>query len=533
MDKYKVTHRLLKQSIKSLVNRQLTSNNPIYRSISALPLGNGGRNPQLYRSFGSLATKVERNPSFSSLNSDDLSYFKGVLGEKNVVQDEDRLETANIDWMHKYKGSSKLLLLPRNTEEVSKILEYCNSRRLAVVPQGGNTGLVGGSVPVFDEVIINAGSMNKIIAFDKVSGILVCEAGCILENLISYLDNQGFIMPLDLGAKGSCQIGGNVSTNAGGLRFVRYGSLHGNVLGLEAVLANGDVLDMLGTLRKDNTGYDLKHLFIGSEGSLGIVTKVSILTPPKLSSVNIAFLACEDYLSCQKLLSEAKRKLGEILSAFEFLDSHAMDLVLNHLEGVRNPLPSAVHNFYVLIETTGSDESYDKEKLEAFLLHSMESGLISDGVLAQDINQASSFWRIREGVPEALMRAGPVYKYDLSIPVEKMYSLVEEMRLRLGQSANVVGYGHLGDGNLHLNISAPRYDDTILAQIEPYVYEWTSKHRGSISAEHGLGLMKANEIFYSKSHETVQLMASIKKLLDPNGILNPYKVLPQSLCSYS
>lgn len=533
MDKYKVTHRLLKQSIKSLVNRQLTSNNPIYRSISALPLGSGGRNPQPYRSFGSLATKVERNPSFSSLNSDDVSYFKGVLGENNVVQDEDRLETANIDWMHKYKGSSKLLLLPRNTEEVSKILEYCNSRRLAVVPQGGNTGLVGGSVPVFDEVIINAASMNKIIAFDKVSGILVCEAGCILENLISYLDNQGFIMPLDLGAKGSCQIGGNVSTNAGGLRLVRYGSLHGNVLGLEAVLANGDVLDMLGTLRKDNTGYDLKHLFIGSEGSLGIVTKVSILTPPKLSSVNIAFLACEDYLSCQKLLSEAKRKLGEILSAFEFLDSHAMDLVLNHLEGVRNPLPSAVHNFYVLIETTGSDESYDKEKLEAFLLHSMESGLISDGVLAQDINQASSFWRIREGVPEALMRAGPVYKYDLSIPVEKMYSLVEEMRLRLGQSANVVGYGHLGDGNLHLNVSALRYDDTILAQIEPYVYEWTSKHRGSISAEHGLGLMKANEIFYSKSHETVQLMASIKKLLDPHGILNPYKVLPHSLCSYS
>ncbi|KAJ6678699.1 D-2-HYDROXYGLUTARATE DEHYDROGENASE MITOCHONDRIAL [Salix viminalis] len=533
MDKYKVTHRLLRQSIKSLVNRQLTSNNPIYRFISALPLGNGGRNPQLYRSFGSLATKVERNPSFSSLNSDDLSYFKGVLGEKNVVQDEDRLETANIDWMHKYKGFSKLLLLPRNTEEVSKILEYCNSRRLAVVPQGGNTGLVGGSVPVFDEVIINVGSMNKIIAFDKVSGILVCEAGCILENLISYLDNQGFVMPLDLGAKGSCQIGGNVSTNAGGLRFVRYGSLHGNVLGLEAVLANGDVLDMLGTLRKDNTGYDLKHLFIGSEGSLGIVTKVSILTPPKLSSVNIAFLACEDYLSCQKLLSEAKRKLGEILSAFEFLDSHAMDLVLNHLEGVRNPLSSAVHNFYLLIETTGSDESYDKEKLEAFLLHSMESGLISDGVLAQDINQASSFWRIREGVPEALMRAGPVYKYDLSLPVEKMYSLVEEMRARLGQSANVVGYGHLGDGNLHLNVSAPRYDDTILAQIEPYVYEWTSKHRGSISAEHGLGLMKANEIFYSKSHGTVQLMASIKKLLDPNGILNPYKVLPRSLLSYS
>ncbi|KAK4585190.1 hypothetical protein RGQ29_022736 [Quercus rubra] len=416
---------------------------------------------------------------------------------------------------------------------VSEVLKYCNSRRLAVVPQGGNTGLVGGSVPVFDEVIINVGSMKQVISFDKVSGVLVCEAGCILENLVSFLDNQGFIMPLDLGAKGSCQIGGNVSTNAGGLRLVRYGSLHGTVLGIEAVLANGDVLDMLGTLRKDNTGYDLKHLFIGSEGSLGIVTKISILTPPKLSSVNLAFLACKDYSSCQKLLFEAKRYLGEILSAFEFLDNESLNLALNHLEGVRNPLPPAMHNFYVLIETTGSDESYDKEKLEAFLLRSMEGGLISDGVIAQDINQASSFWHIREGVPEALMKAGAVYKYDLSLPVETMYNLVEEMRTKLGNSAKVIGYGHLGDGNLHLNISTPQYDDAILAQIEPFVYEWTSKQRGSISAEHGLGLMKANKIFYSKSHETVQLMASIKKLMDPHGILNPYKVLPHSIVSYS
>ncbi|KAM7520138.1 hypothetical protein LguiB_019100 [Lonicera macranthoides] len=396
--------------------------------------------------FASLTTKIQRNPLFSTINSDDISHFKKILGEKNVIQEEEKLDTANTDWMRKYKGSSKLMLQPRSTEEVSQILKYCNSRCLAVVPQGGNTGLVGGSVPVFDEVIINTGSMNSIISFDKVSGILVCEAGCILENLISFLDSRGFIMPLDLGAKGSCQIGGNVSTNAGGLRLVRYGSLHGTVLGLEAVLANGTVLDMLGTLRKDNTGYDLKHLFIGSEGSLGIISKVSILTPPKLSSVNLAFLACKDYFSCQKLLLEAKRRLGEILSAFEFLDSHALDLVLKHLDGVRNPLPPSMHNFYVLIETTGSDESSDKQKLEAFLIHSMEGGLISDGAIAQDISQASSFWHIREdmghsgtgmgqrnmGVPEALMKAGAVYKYDLSLPVEKMYDLVEEMRIRLG-----------------------------------------------------------------------------------------------------
>uniref|UniRef100_A0A7C9F3D8 FAD-binding PCMH-type domain-containing protein n=2 Tax=Opuntia streptacantha TaxID=393608 RepID=A0A7C9F3D8_OPUST len=412
------------------------------------------------RFYGSTATLIQRSPLFSEVNSDDVSYFKSVLGENNVIQDEDRLQPANTDWMHKYKGSSKLLLLPRSTEEVSHVMRYCNSRHLAVVPQGGNTGLVGGSVPVFDEVIINMSLMNKIISLDKVSGILVCEAGCILENLESFLDDEGFVMPLDLGAKGSCQIGGNVSTNAGGLRLVRYGSLHGNVLGLEVVLANGTVMDMLGTLRKDNTGYDLKHLFIGSEGSLGVVTKVSILTPTKLSATNVAFLACNDYLSCQRLLLEAKRKLGEVLSAFEFLDNHAMDVVLNKLEGARNPLPG-MYNFYVLIETTGSDESYDREKLEKFLFGLMEGGLVSDGVIAQDINQVSSFWRIREGIPEALMKSGAVYKYDLSLPLEKMYDLVEEMRTQLGHPANVVGYGHLGDGNLHLNITYPQYDDAV------------------------------------------------------------------------
>ncbi|VAH51882.1 unnamed protein product [Triticum turgidum subsp. durum] len=253
------------------------------------------------RTFGSAAEPIQRNPDFSVLNSDDVSYFKSILGDTGVVQDKDRVAVANVDWMGKYKGASQLLLLPKSTNEVSKVLAYCNSRRLAVVPQGGNTGLVGGSVPVHDEVIVNLGGMDKIISFDNVNGILTCEAGCVLENLSTFVENEGFIMPLDLGAKGSCQIGGNISTNAGGLRFIRYGSIHGNVLGLEVVLANGTVLDMLTTLRKDNTGYDLKHLFVGSEGSLGIVTKVSILTPAKLPSTNVAFLSCNDYMSCQEI----------------------------------------------------------------------------------------------------------------------------------------------------------------------------------------------------------------------------------------
>ncbi|XP_042453296.1 probable D-2-hydroxyglutarate dehydrogenase, mitochondrial isoform X1 [Zingiber officinale] len=497
-------------------------------SVSQTSKHLGGTYMTQQRLFASLPNAIPRNPSFSNLNSDDVSFFRSILGDKNVVEDEDRLSAANLDWMRKYKGSSQLLLLPRSSEEVSKILKYCNSRKLAVVPQGGNTGLVGGSVPVHDEVIINLALMDKTISFDKINGILVCEAGCILENLSSFLENEGFIMPLDLGAKGSCQIGGNVSTNAGGLRFIRYGSLHGTILGIEAVLANGTVLDMLGTLRKDNTGYDLKHLFIGSEGTLGIVTKVSILTPPKLASTNIAFLACKDFISCQKLLLGAKRALGEVLSAFEFMDSHSMDLVLSHLDGVRSPLPASLYNFYILIETTGSDESHDKMKLEAFLLQSMEEGLILDGVIAQDMNQSASFWRVREGISEASVKLGAVYKYDLSLPINDLYGIVEEMRTRLGKAATVIGYGHLGDGNLHLNIMTARYDSDILAQMEPFVYEWTAKHKGSISAEHGLGLMKADKIHYSKPPETVHLMGNIKKLLDPSGILNPYKVLPQS-----
>ncbi|KAL5713355.1 D-2-hydroxyglutarate dehydrogenase [Ranunculus cassubicifolius] len=509
MDRWRNLHRLVRTLISLQSNHNLTNLTTIpapgiHKQLrTTKPLGNIGNYMIQNRYFGSTAIEIERYSSFSSLNSEDVKRFKEILGEKNVIEDEDRLSVANVDWMGKYKGSSKLLLQPRSTHEVSQVLKYCNSRRLAVVPQGGNTGLVGGSVPVFDEVIINLASMNSIISLDKVSGILVCEAGCILENLDTFLSNEGFVMPLDLGAKGSCQIGGNVSTNAGGLRFVRYGSLHGNILGLEVVQANGTVLDMLGTLRKDNTGYDLKQLFIGSEGSLGIITK--------------------------KLLLEAKRNLGEVLSAFEFLDNESMDMVLTHLEGVRNPLPPTIHNFYVLIETTGSNETHDKEKLDSFLVRCMESGLILDGVVAQDINQSSTFWRIREGVTEALMKAGAVYKYDVSLPVDKMYNLVEEMRSRLGETTKVVGYGHLGDANLHLNISTPTYEDSVLSKIEPFVYEWTSSHRGSISAEHGLGLMKANKIHYSKSPETVQLMVSIKKLLDPNCILNPYKVLPHSL----
>ncbi|XP_042314538.1 D-2-hydroxyglutarate dehydrogenase, mitochondrial isoform X2 [Sceloporus undulatus] len=421
-------------------------------------------------------------------------------------------------------GCSKVVLKPQTTLEVSEILRYCSERNLAVNPQGGNTGLVGGSVPVFDEIILSTALLNQVISFDNVSGILVCQAGCILENLNKYLEELDFIMPLDLGAKGSCHIGGNVATNAGGLRLLRYGSLRGTVLGLEVVLADGSLLNCLTSLRKDNTGYDLKQLFIGSEGTLGIITAVSILCPRKPKAVNLAFLGCSGFSQVLQTFTTCKGMLGEILSAYEFMDSECMKLVERHLK-LANPVTESP--FYVLIETSGSNSAHDEEKLSHFLEQVMASDLVIEGTLASDDKKIKALWALRERITEALTCDGFVYKYDISLPVERLYDLVTDMQRRLGRSAkNVVGYGHLGDGNLHLNITAETYSHSLLDAIEPYVYEWTSRYRGSISAEHGLGFKKKHYIHYSKPQEAVLLMQQFKAMLDPKGILNPYKMLP-------
>ncbi|KAG9343555.1 hypothetical protein JZ751_013721 [Albula glossodonta] len=467
-----------------------------------------------------------RRLPFATVNEQDLDYFRRLLPGRTIT-DPDLLQSGNEDWLKSVKGSSEVLLRPQSTEEVSQILRYCNERRLAVNPQGGNTGLVGGSVPVFDEIILSTALMNQVMSFDHVSGILTCQAGCVLENLSSYLEEKDFIMPLDLGAKGSCQIGGNVATNAGGLRLLRYGSLRGTVLGLEVVLADGKVLNCLATLRKDNTGYDLKQLFIGSEGTLGVITAVSILCPRKPRAVNVAFLGCSTFQQLLETFQCCRGMLGEILSAFEFLDSACMRLLEKHLKLV-NPITESP--FYIVIETAGSNAAHDEEKLHNFLETVMESSLVTDGTVATEDAKIKALWAMRERVTEALTHDGYTYKYDISLPVEKIYQLVTDMRHHLGDRAkNVVGYGHVGDGNLHLNITSPTKDPALLAAIEPYVYEWTAGCRGSISAEHGLGLKKKNYIYFSKPPEAVALMGNIKSMLDPHGILNPYKTLPDNL----
>ncbi|KAI9744288.1 MAG: hypothetical protein M1818_002440 [Claussenomyces sp. TS43310] len=474
--------------------------------------------------------EIKRNSKFAEITEQHVKFFKELLGSDSAVIDgvtqdaTDDIEAFNGDWMRKYRGHTKLVLKPGSAEEVSKLLKYCNDNMLAVNPQGGNSGLVGGSVPVFDEIVINMSRMNKIRYFDDVSGILVVDAGCVLEVADQYLAERGYIFPLDLGAKGSCQIGGNVATNAGGLRLLRYGSLHGNVLGIEAVLPDGTIINDLSKLRKNNTGYDLKQLFIGSEGTIGIVTGVSIICPQRSKAVNVAFFGLESYEKVQTAFREAKVQLGEILSAFELMDGQSQRIVQRVTQN-KYPLEGE-HPFYCLIETSGSNSEHDNEKLEAFLEYVMEKEIVSDGVVAQDETQLKSLWAWREGASEASGHWGGVYKYDLSIPLSELYGLVEETREKMNEAGligdtddfpivDVIGYGHMGDANVHLNVCVRRYDKAIEQQLEPWVYEWIQKRKGSISAEHGLGLAKKDYIGYSRDETMIGLMKQIKNLYDP------------------
>lgn len=462
--------------------------------------------------------------NYGVLNEDDLAHFKSIVGKTNIITDKDELMGPNTDWIKTVRGQSSLMLKPRTTDEVCAIMKHCDKRSLAVCPQGGNTGLVGGSVPVFDEVIISTQRMSDIISVDPLSGVMVCQAGCVLQAANEEANKHNLLVPLDLGAKGSCNLGGNVSTNAGGLRLLRYGSLRGSVVGIEAVGADGEVIDCLSSLRKDNTGYDIKQLMIGSEGTLGVVTKVAILCPPKPKSLNVAFLAVDDFEKLLTLINVARVHLGEIISAVEFLDSESMRLVTTHL-GLTNPISS--NNFYMLIETSGSDAVHDEEKMKNFLERIMDDGLVDDGTVASDYSKMYAIWDLRERIAEALLHDGYCFKYDMSFKTEQIYDLVLRMRERLGdKSKTVTGYGHLGDGNLHLNITFDKFSKEAFDLVEPFVFEQTKLLNGSISAEHGLGFKKRNYICYTKSQSVVDLMHKIKKVFDPKNILNPYKTLP-------
>ncbi|KAL4064964.1 hypothetical protein V8B97DRAFT_2010636 [Scleroderma yunnanense] len=492
------------------------------------------------------ALRVSTLRSFSHLNTvseDDLAYFSTILPPSSILSTLSPTRTPpedmtpyNVDWMGKYHGHANTVLRPRTTHQVSEIIKYCASRRIGVVPQGGNTGLVGGSIPLQKEVVLNLGAMSNVRSYDPVSGILVADAGCILQSLSDHIAPYNHIMPLDLGAKGSCQIGGNVSTNAGGLRLLRYGSLHGSVLGLEVVLPDGTILDQLSTLRKDNTGYDLKQLFIGAEGTLGVVTGVSIITPPAPQATNNVFLALPHFDNVLPLYQTVKRQLGEILSAFEYVDRTAYDMALSHgLGPVLDANEVGDAQCFVLVETSGGNEDHDLEKLNTLLesLMTADEPLIYTGTLSQTPGQFEALWRVREGLTECVQKEGKPYKYDLSVPLADFQSVVDAVRERMiakglyGDHAvsKVMGYGHVGDGNLHLNVIAKHgYSPEIEAALEPFIYELVASHKGSVSAEHGIGSMKAHALHYSKNDTSIEWMRKIKQVFDPLNIMNPGKV---------
>lgn len=478
-------------------------------------------------SSGPTARVSEKRGPYAQLEDFDLSVFERLLGSSALLTDPSDVEPYNQDWLNTCKGSGQLVLLPRSTEEVSAVLSHCHGRRLAVCPQGGNTGLVGGSVPVFDEIVLSTARMKELFVLDPLSGTLVCQAGCVLESLEERASQEGLTLPLDLGAKGSCQIGGNVATNAGGVRLLRYGSLHGNVLGLEAVLADGTVLDSLQTLRKDNAGYDLKQLFIGSEGTLGLVTQVALQCAPRPKAFAVAFLGCRQFEDALATFRAAKASLPEFLSSFEVMDRESVRCVHEN-KGLSSPIGE--HPFYILVELAGSDESILEDGLLKFVDGTMKQEWVSDGTMAQSTTHMKELWQIRELIGESLRLDGYVYKYDISVPLRSYMDIVDLVRERVGDGVvRVCGFGHMGDSNLHLNVTSRTYSAEVLARIEPFLYEWTAQQRGSISAEHGIGILKKKFLHLNKSAAAVELMRGIKQCLDPRGILNPYKVIPNEV----
>lgn len=480
--------------------------------------------------------EVERNKEFRKPDINDVEYFRSFLSDEEVLASQSlgELVAFNQDWRKEYRGQSRLILLPDSTHKVSTILKYCNEKKLAVVPQGGNTGLVGGSVPVFDEIILSLKRMNKIREFDPVSGTFKCDAGVIMRDAHQFLANHDHIFPLDLPSRNSCQVGGVVSTNAGGLNLVRYGSLHGNVLGLEVVLPDGQIVSNINSLRKNNTGYDLKQLFIGAEGTIGVITGVSILSAPKPEAFNAVFMGISNFDLVQELFVKAKKELSEILSAFEFMDRSSIEYTIKYLKGYPFPL-NQEHNFYILAETSGSNNKHDFEKLSSYLSSAVELKLASEGVIAQNSADFDRIWTWRKSIPPACNSSGGMFQFDISLPLSKLYSVPENLVKKLKEAnlainapdpiIETVSFGHVGDGNIHLCVAKTEYTKSVKTTMEQFVYEYIASQSGAISAEHGIGFHKKDDLHYSRSDIEIKLMREIKRHYDPNGILNPYKYI--------
>jgi FAD/FMN-containing dehydrogenase len=464
-----------------------------------------------------------------------LDRLKAIVGPKGWIADPAELEPYLVEPRGLYHGATSLVLRPASTDEVAEIVRLCAASRLPIVPQGGNTGLVGGGVPPEDgnNVILSLARMNRVREVDALNYTITVEAGCILADVQKAAAEHDRLFPLSLGAEGSCRIGGNLSTNAGGIAVLRYGNTRELALGLEVVLPDGRVWSGLRGLRKDNTGYDLKQLFIGAEGTLGIITAATLKLFPRPREVETAFVGFRRVEDAMALFARARAASGDQLTAFELIPRFGIELGLKHIPGVVDPIAEKLP-WYALLEVSSSQNASGlRDALEQFLADQLEAGLVADAVVAASAGQAADLWRIREGIVEGQRFEGGSIKHDVAVPVSR----VAEFITRASQAVEaacpgirVCAFGHVGDGNIHFNLTQPQG-----AEISSYLARWSEMNHlvhdivaglsGSISAEHGIGRLKVDELTHYKSALELDLMRKVKRAFDPDNILNPGKVV--------
>lgn len=455
--------------------------------------------------------------------SDLIAQMKELLGPHGVLEGEDAEARASSAWSK--LGTPRAVLRPASTQEVSAVLKACHAAGQPLVPWGGLTGLVESGNVENGELALSLDRMHAIEEIDEVAGTVTVQAGAVLQAVQEEVEGRGFILPLDLGARGSATLGGNIATNAGGNRVIRFGMMREMVLGLETVLADGTVLSSLGKMIKDNAGYDLKHLFIGSEGTLGVVTRAVLRLRRKPESQDTAFVAVEDFDNLPKLLDHMDRRLAGTLSAFECLWQDFYRLLTTEPAPHTPPLPQT-SPYYVLIEAMGADQEKDSERFELALEGAFEAGLIADAVLAKSQTERDRMWAIRDDVGQVIQN-WPIFTFDVSLPLKDMHGYVDEMKAKLADAYpehTCMIFGHLGDGNLHVVAGVGSDAPEARRAVEHAVYDPLRSRGGSVSAEHGVGLEKRPYLTYTRSPEEVAAMRAIKHALDPKGILNPGKI---------
>jgi FAD/FMN-containing dehydrogenase len=471
--------------------------------------------------------------ALSDADREVLAAIRIVVGPKGWIDGASDIEPYLHDQRGLYVGRTLAVVRPASTEEVAAVVSLCAAAKLPIVPQGGNTGLVIGSVPDSSgrSIVLSLARMNSIREIDAINATMTVDAGCVLASLQQAAADAGKLFPLSLGAEGSCMIGGNLSTNAGGVQVLRYGNARNLVLGLEVVLPDGRVWNGLRGLRKDNTGYDLKQLFMGAEGTLGIITGAVLRLFPQPRAVVTVFAAVPNLPDVMELLGEAQAATGEAVRGFELIPEIGVEFVTRHIQGTQRPL-STVSPWYLLMEFAGGDDKL-RGGVEAFLAGAFESGRIADATIAESEAQAKQLWRIRETLPEAQTREGGSIKHDVAVPISRIVELIEQGSQRLQSwmpGVRPFPFGHIGDGNIHFNVSQPPDMDkaAFIArwdEANKIVHDLTVALHGSFSAEHGIGRLKRAELVRYRSDVEVDLMRRLKAAIDPDGLMNPGIIL--------